>query len=278
MAGEAPGVVTSAPVVPAADAAPDIVSTADALTEAPEGGEQPEATPEKTLTQSEVNKLIAKEKAKESRRVERAIRAEVERDLLRQQLEQRDRPEAATRAWRAPGQGFSDYERFPGCEAMYRMRAKRRKIAATQQQTAQHSSASRSQAQLAQTLNDNSKPSRRGIPTSRSRAAAMCRSPSPWCITSRNRRLGGRWPITSPPTRKKPHASRLHPCGQFRDAREAGNQDHGSSEAHPTPAPIVPNRGNSSGIKPLLDTNQDEFEERRRAFIAKKRVPEIASS
>jgi hypothetical protein len=77
--------------VPAASAAPAPGATAAPGTEAPEGGNQPE--PEKTLTQSEVNKLLAKEKARLERRVERAVRAEVERDYLKRQLEESRAPQ-----------------------------------------------------------------------------------------------------------------------------------------------------------------------------------------
>jgi hypothetical protein len=81
---------TAAPAAPA----PEVTATPDS---APQGGEQkPEAPPEKQLPQSEVDRIVAKEKAREARRVERLIReqarAEAERDFLRQQIERQNSP------------------------------------------------------------------------------------------------------------------------------------------------------------------------------------------
>lgn len=79
-----------APVIPAADAAPASESTADQVAQ-PDGGEKPEPPDEPKLTQAEVNKIVQREKAKAERRTERAIRAEVENEYLRRQIEDRSR-------------------------------------------------------------------------------------------------------------------------------------------------------------------------------------------
>lgn len=81
------------PVVPVAETpAPTPEPTAGQEPVAPEGVE-PTPEPEKMLPQSEVNKIVAKERAQERRRVERQAREfarlEAERDLLKQQLGER---------------------------------------------------------------------------------------------------------------------------------------------------------------------------------------------
>lgn len=91
---ELPEVVTSETPVAAPEATQIPDSTAG-QGDSPEGQEPAAVEPEKTLTQSEVNKLIAREKAKEAKRVERTFRAEAERDLLLRQQEARERPVAA---------------------------------------------------------------------------------------------------------------------------------------------------------------------------------------
>lgn len=63
-------------------------------------------SPEKTFTQAELNAIVAKEKAKESRRAERIARAEAERDIYRQQLETRQQPQ------QTPDEGEPDPAKF----------------------------------------------------------------------------------------------------------------------------------------------------------------------
>lgn len=89
--GQSGALAPVVPVAPVAEATPAPDATAAPVTEAPEGGEKPDA-PEKMLPQSEVNRILAKERAKEARRVERAIRAEAERDLYKRQLEETRQP------------------------------------------------------------------------------------------------------------------------------------------------------------------------------------------
>lgn len=272
MAGEAPGVVTSAPVVPAVDTAPDIVSTAETLTEAPEGGEQPEATPEKTLTQSEVNKLIAKEKAKESRRVERAIRAEVERDLLRQQLDQRNQPHESRRE---PGEpqvkDYQDYEEFLIAKAVYRMRSDAaQESQRSQQQTAQQQH-HQAEADLGRALKERLEAIEDEVPDIIELVRGNVPFTDPMAHFIAGSELGGKVAhYLATNAKETARIADLSAANQFRELVKLENKITAPPKPTQTPAPIVPNRGNSAGIKPLLDTNQEEFEERRRAFIAKK--------
>jgi hypothetical protein len=66
MAEVTPGAVAPAVVAPAADAAPEILSTADGITEVPEGTKAG-SKPERTFTQAEVDEIVAKRAAQAER-------------------------------------------------------------------------------------------------------------------------------------------------------------------------------------------------------------------
>jgi hypothetical protein len=274
MAGEAPGVVTSAPVVPAADAAPEIQSTADGITDAPEGGEQPEATPEKTLTQSEVNKLIAKEKAKESRRVERAIRAEAERDLLRQQLEQRNRPEPAASPGKPQPKDFSDWESYN--EALTDWKVEQRLGKMRDESTAQHHQrqAREAEAQLARTINDNFKAAAEKYPDFVEVVTAdglPFHHGSPILAYLAKSKAGGEIAYHLGNDRAEAdRIAQMHPIDQVLTLRDLEAKLTAPPRPTNTSAPIVPNRGSSSGSKSMLDMSQEEFEKHRKARLAKR--------
>jgi hypothetical protein len=74
-----------APVVPVAEATPNPEATAVQEVVTPEGGE-PESTPEKTLTQSEVNKIVAKEKAQAAKRAEKLAYERYAREAAEREL------------------------------------------------------------------------------------------------------------------------------------------------------------------------------------------------
>lgn len=117
MQSTAPVDVTPAPVVvtpvAAPIATPEPVSTAEQV-DAPEG-ESPEAIPEKTLTQSQVNKIVQKEKAQASRQAEKLVEArlraeyaERERDALAAKLN----PQPETPSGEPTPAQFQDYESY----------------------------------------------------------------------------------------------------------------------------------------------------------------------
>ena len=87
----APVEVTQAPVA-APIATPEPPSTADEV-DTPEG-ESPDATPEKTLTQSEVNKIVQKEKAQASRRAEKLVEARLRAEYAERRLAEIQAPPA----------------------------------------------------------------------------------------------------------------------------------------------------------------------------------------
>jgi hypothetical protein len=88
-----------APVEPVVDApaanavpAPDAPAGQDPAT--PPEGEQPVQSP-KTFSEEEMRKAVSDRLTKERKRLERIVRAEMERDFYKQQLESRDKPAPA---------------------------------------------------------------------------------------------------------------------------------------------------------------------------------------
>lgn len=138
-----------APVVPVVETTPAPDATAAPVLEVPSGDKPPEPPPEKMLPQSEVNKILAKERAKEARRVERAIRAEVERDHYKQQLEStRQAPAAQGEPKRSDYQSDEEY-----ADAWVDYRVEQ-KIAAREAKQAQESKAERQQREALERANN----------------------------------------------------------------------------------------------------------------------------
>jgi hypothetical protein len=100
----------------AATPAPEQVSTAEPVTDVPEGGEQPEQTPERTFTQKELDAIVQKRIAKESKRAERlgeerARREAAERELERIRTERNPQPQGKQGAPRPEDFG-GNYEKY----------------------------------------------------------------------------------------------------------------------------------------------------------------------
>jgi hypothetical protein len=94
------------PETPAVESAPTPESTADQVTETVE---TPEAPVEKMLPQSEVNKIVAREKARESRRA----RAEAEAEFYKRELENLRKPvEAAPVKGEPKLEDYQDVNKF----------------------------------------------------------------------------------------------------------------------------------------------------------------------
>lgn len=149
MADAAPGVVAPIePVAPAPQGVPDPSSTAEHDTEAPAGGDKPDASQaEKTLTQSEVNKIVAKARAQESRRAEKLANERAEalyykRLYEQSQAKQPDPPEGEPQQ-----KDFTDYEEFLLAKAEWRFEKKQ---AASREKSEREGSAQREQRGMAE--------------------------------------------------------------------------------------------------------------------------------
>lgn len=108
------------PAVPASTDAPAPDATAAPVVEKPEGATEPVAKPERTFTQKEVNEIAARRAAQAERAALKVARAEVERDMLRQQLEQRDRPAQQRQGDGAPNpKDYNVYDDYLVARAKY---------------------------------------------------------------------------------------------------------------------------------------------------------------
>lgn len=275
MAEISPGAVAPAvPVAPAVAPAPAPESTSDQGTDVPSGDEQTEPPPEKTLTQSEVNKLIAKEKAKESRRVERAIRAEAERDLLQKQLEQRDRPAQAQQQPGKPQQkDFPDWESWNEAVTDWKVEqrlSKMREESTAQQQQRQ---AYDSEAQLARRIQENFKAAAEKYPDFHEVVTAdglPFHRGSPILAYVEKSKAGGELAYFLGNDRAEAdRIAALHPIDQVLAMRDLESKLTAPPTVTKTSAPIVPNKGNSSGGRTLTDLiggSQEAFEKRRASY------------
>jgi len=93
-----------APVTPAPEATPEPVATAPEPTAGQESEKKPEA---KTFTEDDVNKIVQKRLAKESRRIQREVQLEVENSVLRQQNAPKPAPVGEPKV-----EDFKDYDSY----------------------------------------------------------------------------------------------------------------------------------------------------------------------
>jgi len=99
---------------------------------------EPEVKPERTFTQKELDEILQKRLAKESRKIERYSRAEAELKLLKEQMQQQ--PEPVSQGEPKP-ENYKDYESYIEALTDYKVEAKlkghQERIAQENQQRAQ---------------------------------------------------------------------------------------------------------------------------------------------
>ena len=74
--------------------------------------DQPEGKPEKTFTQKELDDILTRRLAKEQRKIERNVRAEVENGFLKEKLEQYQPRQAPERSGEPKPEQFKTYEEY----------------------------------------------------------------------------------------------------------------------------------------------------------------------
>lgn len=123
--------VEAAPVAPtaapqAADAPPPSADGNGAAPENPEAPKPDAPKPERTFTQAELSRIVARNVAKEARRIEREVRTSVENEYLRRQVEApRPTASAGDSAGGKPQlKDFPDYESFVEAVADWRAEQK----------------------------------------------------------------------------------------------------------------------------------------------------------
>jgi len=258
------------PVAPASTDAPTPESTADQVTETPEGEEKPEAKPERTFTQKEVNEIAAKRAAQAERHALKVARAEAERDLARQQLEELRRPATQTQPQGGEPQpkDFQDYESY--MRALVRYELKQEQETAHKETRAQQEA--RAESQRAQALREKFASIEEKYPDFHD-AISDDKLPFNGAILAyiEDSKVGG--DVAYHLSQNRAEFTRIASLPPIQQV-VALNALEAKLTAPPKPtntsAPIRPNGGNSAGSKSMLDMSQEEFEKHRKARLARK--------
>lgn len=258
-----------APVVPASTDAPAPDTTADPIAQ-PEGA-QPDAPPEKMLKQSEVDKLVGKVRAQESRRAERIARAEAERDFYKQQYETRQ-PQQTLDEQEPDPTKFKDFDTYN--RALIRFELKQ-ELKAEQSKSKQSESAqqeARAESQRGETLRQKFAAAEAKYPDFRE-ALADPDLPFNGAILAyvEQRKAGSDVAYHLATNRDEfMRIAALKPFDQVEALLALESKLTAAPAPTQTPAPIVPNAGKASVRKDTFDLNAnnsqewDEFVKRRR--------------
>lgn len=263
------------PVVPASTDAPAPDSTAEQVVEIPEG-EQPDAKPEKTFTQSEVDKLAGKIRAQESRRMERIARAEAERDHYKRLAEEGIKPKQPDQPSGEPKPAdFKDWESYNRAVIRWELKNELR----TEQESTKKESAQQQQnrqfQERAQFLQEKligpgkekygeefEESVMGNVPFTEPMVAALSRLPTGHDIAfhlSNNLAEASR-------------IAQLPDIEQVWAIKDLESKLKATPKPTQTPPPIVPNAGKASVEKRLEDTtSQEEFNAIRKKQIAARR-------
>ena len=274
---DAGAVAPVVPVTPAADAAPAPESTADQAVA--ESTDQP-AAPDTQKDESE--RAFQKRLGIEKRRLERALRAEIERDFFKSQLETRDRPQQATQAQGEPQQkDFTDYEEYLLARAEWRFEQKQAKQRETQQRETQTQQQQRSQAERAHFVQQNLVA--KGVAKYPDFNEAVLSDPdvpiTEVMVASAARLANGAdviYHLAKNDPEELLRISRLPDVEQVWEIKDAASKLTASPAPTRTPAPIVPNAGKASVRKDTfeLSVNNDaewkEFLKRRHKELGRR--------
>jgi hypothetical protein len=262
-------VESTAPPTPAAApvAAPEPESTAEQVP-SPEG-ETPEAKPERTFTQKELDEVVQKRLAKESRRAERLAEARLRAEFAEKrvsELESRLNPPNPESGKPTPEQ-FKDYESYIDALTDWKVE---QKVGGIRQETAQQQQ-QRVLAQAAQTIMPKLKAAQskyddfEEVATSfkapRALQAAMLESD----IT------GDLYYYLGANPEERERLFGLSEVGQVRAIAALEAKLKAPPKPTQTPAPIVPNSGNSKVTKHPTDMSYEEFAEYRAKRLKAKR-------
>lgn len=248
--------IPDAPVVdlPAADAAPAPEATAAPETE----DVTPETPPEeKTLTQSEVNKIIQKEKAKERRRAESLAEARVRAEYAEKRLAEVQAPPPTQPTGEPKPNQFQDYESYIAALTDYkvdqRVSGLQRETRAQEQARAQREQATTLQQKFSATAKKyddfQEVALSQDVPISEPMAAAI-----------KDSGIGGElaYYLGSNIDEAERIAS-LSPIGQVREMMKLEMKLSAPSAPTRTPPPIVPNSGKATVKKDTFELPWKEF-------------------
>lgn len=265
-------VVTEAP---ASTDAPAPESTAEQVA-APEGETKPEAQePEKTLTQSEVNKLMAKTRAQAERNALKVARAQVEAEYLRKEVEQLRQPPKPAEQGAPNPKDFQDYETYTRAMVRWEIQQEQK---ASQEKSQRETATEREQREMsekAKYVHDTvvSK-GRAKYPDFDEVAFADGVQITEAMIAAATRLKGGAdaiYHLGGHPEEASRIAA-LHPIEQAWEMRDLESKLTAAPKPTSTPAPIVPNKASASTERKLEEAGSyDEFVAIRKKQIAARR-------
>ena len=266
MADFEPGQVT--PDAPVAETVVVPTLTTDAPD--PTAGQEGEATPEakpRTFTQSDLDKIVQKEKAQAYRRAERE--AQGREDRIRQEVEQRVARSQPTQPTGEPRVSqFQDYENYIAALTDYkveqRMQGVRQQTEQQQRFNSQREQATQFEAKLsnaaAKYADFHDVAFSEDVAITQPMAAAIARLKDP----------GEAAYYLGSNTDEAMRISRLDPVDQVWEIKALEAKLKSPPATTKTPPPIEPTTGRSHVAKKMSDMSQDEFIEYRRKRTARR--------
>lgn len=257
------GTETAAPVA-AIVATPQPESTAD---QAPQEGESPEAKPERTFTQKELDEIVQKRLARESRRAEKLAEAKARAEFAERQLAELKAPKVEKPSGKPTPQQFESYEDYMDALTDWKVDQrmdgirKETELERTQRQMAETAGRVMPKLKSAMEKYDDFQDVATSFQAPRAAQAAMLESD----ITGELYYYLGSNPA------ELDRISSLSDVKQVLAIRELEQKLTAAPTPTKTPPPIVPNTGNAKVSKRPSEMNQEEFEEYRRKYRAKRR-------
>lgn len=249
-------------------ATPVTPSTADPVTEVA----TPEPPAPKTLTQDEVNKIVAKEKAKESRRVEKAlreqIRAEAERDFIKQQMEERTR-QPQPQPGEPKQEDFKDYDSWIIARAKWEIRQETAAESRKREEQSQAQTQQQGAQERAARIREKIDAAREEFPDIEEVISGEVPYTQPMVAFFEDSEHAGKlMHHLGTNVKEATRISALSPAGQFRELVKLEAKLTAPPTPTKAPPPIVPSGGTASVEKRLEDANPEEFAAIRRRQIA----------
>ena len=257
-----PEVTVETPV--AAEATPEPVSTAEPV-------ETPvEAPPsEKMLPQSEVNKLIAREKAQAERRAAKVARAEAERDFYRKQLEQQHQPKPQGEP---NPEDFQDPKQYVAAVVKHQLAQELEAQRQSQQQETQKQSQDRYMSDRAEKVRERLAAVADEYPDIEEVVSGNVPFTYPMIDCIADSDIGGKIAhYLGTNVKEAARIANLPPVGQVRELLSLESRLKAPPATTKMPAPIVPNPGKTTVQKDPKDMSDKEFAEWRRRQIAQRR-------
>lgn len=263
-------VAPEVPVVPAADAAPAPESPADQESEVPSGDEQP-SKPAKTYTEDELQKALQKRLGIESRRLERIARAEARAEHAERQLQERNQPQRQAQPSGEPQEkDFKDYEAFLIAKAKHEFREEQKQAERETHAQTEH----RQALQRAERMREKITAAAEEFPDIEEIVNGNVPFTQPMVAFFEDSKHAGKlMHHLGTNVKEAARIADLSPAAQFRELVALESKLAAPAKPTNTPAPIVPNRGNSSGAKSIGDLiggSQEDFEKHRAARLKRK--------